>query len=314
MSRRTSRSGEPKRNSASAFAISVLPGPGRAEEEEDAERPRRVGEARLDHRDPLDDTGHGVRLLEDAPLEERANLLERKRRAGRRGVRAGAPSRPRGSRARRASSKLSRLVLVRARRPWSRSAGGGRRARRCRAGTAGRGRSDTGEGLRRRSRRRAPSCSSACRATAIESSSSRGPHPDRGRRRSTSRAAARRGARSSAVGVTSATSVIVPGFDVREERVEKSLRTAVSAGPRRAPPGARAATQTALLAARSPLTSRFTRAVQLADVHLRRRGSGTRSPRRRSASVDLRRAPPGRAPSSRRRARRRAARSGAGRR
>ena len=53
---------------------------GRTEEEEDAERPTGIREPRLDHRDPLDDAGHGVRLLQDALVEERADVLEVQRR------------------------------------------------------------------------------------------------------------------------------------------------------------------------------------------------------------------------------------------
>ena len=66
MSRRTSRSADPKRNSASAFAISVLPGARRPDEEEHTERPSGIGDARLDHRDALDDAVDGLRLLENS--------------------------------------------------------------------------------------------------------------------------------------------------------------------------------------------------------------------------------------------------------
>ena len=56
-----------------------LAGSGRPDEEEHAERPCGIGDARLDHRDALDDALHGLRLLEHPLLEERADLVEGKR-------------------------------------------------------------------------------------------------------------------------------------------------------------------------------------------------------------------------------------------
>jgi hypothetical protein len=59
-----------------------LPGARRADEEEHAQRPIRIRDAGLDHRDALDDALHCLGLLEDPALEERANVLERKRDRG----------------------------------------------------------------------------------------------------------------------------------------------------------------------------------------------------------------------------------------
>ena len=49
---------------------------GRADEEEHAERPRRVGEPRLHERDPVDEALDRLRLAEDAALEEGAYAVE----------------------------------------------------------------------------------------------------------------------------------------------------------------------------------------------------------------------------------------------
>ena len=56
-----------------------LAGAGGADEEEDAERAARVGEAGLDHRDPLDETVDRLRLPSTRSLEEGAHVLEVKR-------------------------------------------------------------------------------------------------------------------------------------------------------------------------------------------------------------------------------------------
>ena len=62
------------------MAISVLPGAGRADEEEDAERARRISEAGLHERDPVDEALDRLRLPEDASVEVRADPLEAQRR------------------------------------------------------------------------------------------------------------------------------------------------------------------------------------------------------------------------------------------
>ena len=56
-----------------------LAGAGRADEEEDAERPRRVGEPRLHERDPVDEALDRLRLPEHA-AEEGAHAVEAQRR------------------------------------------------------------------------------------------------------------------------------------------------------------------------------------------------------------------------------------------
>ena len=59
-----------------------LAGAGGADEEEDAERAARIGEAGLDEGDPVDEAFDRLRLAEHAALEERAHVLEAKRSGG----------------------------------------------------------------------------------------------------------------------------------------------------------------------------------------------------------------------------------------
>ena len=82
MSSRTSRSAEPNRNSASVFAISVLPVPvGPTKRKTPSGRVGSVTPALIIAiRSTTQSTAS--RLLEDAPLEERAHLAERERNVG----------------------------------------------------------------------------------------------------------------------------------------------------------------------------------------------------------------------------------------
>ena len=57
-----------------------LAGAGGADEEEDAERAGRIREARLDHRDALDEALDRLRLTENPPLEELLHRAEIERR------------------------------------------------------------------------------------------------------------------------------------------------------------------------------------------------------------------------------------------
>ena len=88
--------GRPEQELGEGLRDLGLAGAGRPQEEEDAERPRRVRQPRLDHRHAVDDTADRVGLLEDARLEERPHILEtqghvgvekRERQARRRGER-----------------------------------------------------------------------------------------------------------------------------------------------------------------------------------------------------------------------------------
>ena len=110
MSSRTRRSAEPKRNSASAFAISVFPVPvGPTKRNTPSGRVGSVTPAliiAIRSTTAVDRLG----LLEDAPLEERAHLLERKRRIGIEEGEREARRRRRGSRARRAREALGSLL------------------------------------------------------------------------------------------------------------------------------------------------------------------------------------------------------------
>ena len=76
MSSRMSRSAEPKRNSASVFASSVFPGAGRPGEQKHGDRPAGIGQAGLEHRDPVDDGLDGLVLADDARAKKRADRGE----------------------------------------------------------------------------------------------------------------------------------------------------------------------------------------------------------------------------------------------
>ena len=80
-SSRIIRSPEPNRYSASALAISVLPVPGRADEQQHGLRPRRVGQPRLEQRDALDHALDRLRLADHAA--RRRTRAARRRRAAR---------------------------------------------------------------------------------------------------------------------------------------------------------------------------------------------------------------------------------------
>jgi hypothetical protein len=82
MSSRTSRSRRSEEELRERLRDLRLAGARRAEEQEDAERSRGVGQAGLDHRHALDDAAHCVGLLEDAFLEERPHVLEPQRHVG----------------------------------------------------------------------------------------------------------------------------------------------------------------------------------------------------------------------------------------
>ena len=82
MSSRTRRSAEPKRNSASAFAISVFPVPvGPTKRNTPSGRVGSVTPALIIAIRSTTAVDR-LRLLEDAPFEERPDLVERKRRIG----------------------------------------------------------------------------------------------------------------------------------------------------------------------------------------------------------------------------------------
>ena len=85
MSSRTSRSSRAKDERAEGLGDLRLAGPGRADEEEDAERARRISEAGLHERDPVDEALDRLRLPEDASVEVGANPLEAQRRPWDRG-------------------------------------------------------------------------------------------------------------------------------------------------------------------------------------------------------------------------------------
>ncbi len=68
--------GGPEQELGQCFRDLRLPGPRRADEQEDAEWAGRVGDARLDHRDAFDDGVDGLFLSQDAASEELARVPE----------------------------------------------------------------------------------------------------------------------------------------------------------------------------------------------------------------------------------------------
>ena len=240
MSRRTSRSADPKRNAASDFAISVLPVPvGPTKRKTPSGR---VGSVRPALIIAIRSTTrvHGLRLLEDAALEERAHLIERERGLGiEQGEREAGPGRERREHVGAVEALgplLGRLGCGRVQEseevPWRRDPGQ-ELLREL-------------EGFRerlvvRRDRRARPARVHASRRRS--SPPRRAGERARPRRRSR-RAAARHTRSSTAVGVASASERDRPGLDMRAGARRAAPEGSACAGRRRASPGAPGSTQT----------------------------------------------------------------------